>query len=222
MTEPLTPQALEEVIEKVKEWKETLEMAGEFSKFDPPIEAGEIKMLIDYIDQLKEKNERLGKVLDDATSMRHYGNELAIAAQYVVKEYDGTHRLALAISEWNKVIANEGGRGSPTPDDMVQVLDEIQFCCGKAEHNGKIESLIGGCGKDVSAWESYRCSDCAATFHRDCLINHLKDETEKDGRVFFLTKERNEAREYAVELKRENNKLKEENILLRNKLSKYE
>lgn len=50
-------------------------------------------------------------VIDDNRAMRKAGNDLAIAAQYVIKEYDGLHRLALAVAEWNKTIANEGGRG---------------------------------------------------------------------------------------------------------------
>lgn len=50
-------------------------------------------------------------LIDNNCAMRKAGNELAIAAMRVVNEYDGVHRLALAVSEWSKVIANEGKRG---------------------------------------------------------------------------------------------------------------
>lgn len=35
----------------------------------------------------------------------------------------------------------------------------------------------GGCGKDVNILESYRCVDCAAWFHRDCLEKHFDGES---------------------------------------------
>jgi hypothetical protein len=31
----------------------------------------------------------------------------------------------------------------------------------------------GGCGKPVSFEESYRCYDCTASFHRDCIREHF-------------------------------------------------
>jgi hypothetical protein len=46
----------------------------------------------------------------DNIKMREAGCNLAEAALNVIKEYDGLHRLALAVSEWSKVIAEEGGR----------------------------------------------------------------------------------------------------------------
>lgn len=47
---------------------------------------------------------------DDLNRMRKAGNKLAIAAMHVINEYDGLHRLSLAVAEWNKAVANEGGR----------------------------------------------------------------------------------------------------------------
>jgi len=46
----------------------------------------------------------------DNKAMRVAGNNLAIAALRVINNYDGLHRLSLAVSEWATVIANEGGR----------------------------------------------------------------------------------------------------------------
>ena len=46
----------------------------------------------------------------DNNRMRKAGNNLAIAAMRVIRDYDGIHRLSLAVAEWNKAIANEGGR----------------------------------------------------------------------------------------------------------------
>ncbi len=59
-----------------------------------------LKMLSLERRQLAEENRRMRKV----------GNNLAIAAMKVIRDYDGLHRLSLAVSEWNKAIANEGGR----------------------------------------------------------------------------------------------------------------
>jgi hypothetical protein len=46
----------------------------------------------------------------DNAELRRAGCELAEAALHVAREYDGIHRLMLAVSEWTKVVANEGGR----------------------------------------------------------------------------------------------------------------
>ena len=59
---------------------------------------------------MRLENELSEMLLRDCKKMREAGQTLAIAAMYVVKEHDGTHRLSLAIAEWNKVIANEGDR----------------------------------------------------------------------------------------------------------------
>ncbi len=42
--------------------------------------------------------------------LRRAGCKLAEAALHVAREYDGVHRLMLAVSEWAKVLADEGGR----------------------------------------------------------------------------------------------------------------
>jgi hypothetical protein len=46
--------------------------------------------------------------------LRRAGCKLAEAALHVAREYDGVHRLMLAVSEWAKVLADEGGRGRAT------------------------------------------------------------------------------------------------------------
>ncbi len=56
----------------------------------------ELKM----IEQLSKENARLRKA----------GGFLAQRAMYTVTEYDGLHRLSLAIAKWATVVANEGER----------------------------------------------------------------------------------------------------------------
>lgn len=46
----------------------------------------------------------------DRARMRAAGLALAEAALHVVREYDGVHRLSLAVAAWAKAIADEGGR----------------------------------------------------------------------------------------------------------------
>lgn len=50
---------------------------------------------------LAEENKRL----------REAGAQMAIAALRVATEYDGVHRLMLAVSVWAKAMADENGRG---------------------------------------------------------------------------------------------------------------
>ncbi len=47
----------------------------------------------------------------DNMRMREAGTDLAIAALRVIRDHDGLHRLALAVAEWSKTVADEGGRG---------------------------------------------------------------------------------------------------------------
>ena len=57
----------------------------------------ELKM----IEQLSKENSRLKKA----------GGFLAQRALYTITEFDGLHRLSLAVAKWATVIANEGERG---------------------------------------------------------------------------------------------------------------
>jgi hypothetical protein len=47
--------------------------------------------------------------------LRIAGCKLAEAALHVAREYDGVHRLMLAVAEWAKAVADEGGRGRANP-----------------------------------------------------------------------------------------------------------
>ena len=51
------------------------------------------------------------KINDELDETIKAGNKLAEAAHYVQSNYDGIHRLRLALAEWYKVRANENGRG---------------------------------------------------------------------------------------------------------------
>lgn len=48
---------------------------------------------------------------EENRQLRKAGCKLAEAALHVTREYDGVHRLMLAVSEWATAVANEGGRG---------------------------------------------------------------------------------------------------------------
>ena len=56
---------------------------------------------------------------EENSQLRRAGNDLAIAALHVIRDYDGIHRLSLAVSEWAKAIANEGGRGQSKRDTSL-------------------------------------------------------------------------------------------------------
>ena len=58
----------------------------------------------------KRLDDLTNMVTKDGRRMRKAGCDLAEAALRVIRDYDGTHRLALAIAEWMKVVADEGGR----------------------------------------------------------------------------------------------------------------
>lgn len=59
----------------------------------------------------KEDQAKLVKMLTaDNARMRKAGCDLALAALRIIRDYDGVHRLALAVSEWMKVVGTEGSR----------------------------------------------------------------------------------------------------------------
>lgn len=75
---------------------------------------------VDISNMLAEENKRL----------REAGAELAIAAMRVATEYDGVHRLMLAVSKWANAMADEHGRGDRTTEqEDVAVIDiETKQC----------------------------------------------------------------------------------------------
>jgi hypothetical protein len=65
-------------------------------------------------------------------------------------------------------------------NEKEYTLRSIFFICGAIEkNNGNL--FTGGCGKEVSAWEGYRCSDCTATFHRNCIRKHFDKSKTTDN-----------------------------------------
>ena len=48
----------------------------------------------------------------DYQALKEAGNAMAAAAFRVATEYDGCHRLMLAVAAWATAVANEGGRGN--------------------------------------------------------------------------------------------------------------
>ena len=48
----------------------------------------------------------------DYQALKDAGNAMAAASFRVATEYDGCHRLMLAVSDWAIAVANEGGRGN--------------------------------------------------------------------------------------------------------------
>ena len=49
-------------------------------------------------------------LITDNRKLKLAGGELAEAAARVVRDYDGLHRLSLAVAGWHKALADEGGR----------------------------------------------------------------------------------------------------------------
>lgn len=63
------------------------------------------------IDALFDQQQALiDMLIRDNARMRPAGCKLAAAAMYVVAEYDGLHRLSLAVAAWAQAVADEGDR----------------------------------------------------------------------------------------------------------------
>ena len=57
--------------------------------------------------------------------------------------------------------------------------------CGNANPKGNIAlKYKGGCGKELDIKDAYRCVGCGGWFHKDCIIEHFKQEKTHDwGRM---------------------------------------
>lgn len=56
--------------------------------------------------------QQLKMLVEENARLRDAGSQMAIAALRVATEYDGIHRLMLAVSVWAKAMADEHGRGA--------------------------------------------------------------------------------------------------------------
>lgn len=93
--------------DSTREWSKgyIMAMRGVKEKIDSMLELEEEPTPID-----KVETNLIEMLRTDNSKMRTAGCNMAIAGMRVVSEYDGCHRLANAISKWEKVIAEEGGR----------------------------------------------------------------------------------------------------------------
>lgn len=54
--------------------------------------------------------ELIRMLTEENKKLKECGCKLAIASTRVIQEYDGLHRLSMAVSDWFKILANENGR----------------------------------------------------------------------------------------------------------------
>jgi hypothetical protein len=54
----------------------------------------------------------INMLIKDNKSLRDAGCKLAEASIMAINEHDGLHRLSLAVAEWCRAVASEGGRGA--------------------------------------------------------------------------------------------------------------
>jgi len=88
----------------------------------------------------------------DARKMREAGGALAVAAVQVIHEYDGLHRLSLAVAQWQKVIASEGDRDVRHAGQEAPTSDLVSIpTCISCEHSWTwTRPSFRRCGRDGS------------------------------------------------------------------------
>ena len=53
--------------------------------------------------------------------------------------------------------------------------------CGDANPNGNIALFYkGGCKKELKLKDAYRCVGCGGYFHKDCILEHFRQEKDHD------------------------------------------
>lgn len=82
-------------------------------------------------------------------------------------------------------ISQRFGVGYIAKSRMTEVIEKInniqRHKCGDANPNGNVALFRkGACKKKVTLEEGYRCTGCDSLFHKDCIINHFKQEESHD------------------------------------------
>ena len=68
---------------------------------------------------------------------------------------------------------------------------EKTILCGNASDSLYL-TFKGGCRKELTYREGYRCTGCGGRFHKDCILHHFKEEAGHDwGRLDELKNLRN-------------------------------
>jgi len=63
----------------------------------------------------------------------------------------------------------------------AEIIKDYQVKCGDANPKGNIAlNYKGGCGKKGLKTQMYRCVGCGGWFHKECLIEHFKQEENHD------------------------------------------
>lgn len=113
-------------IKEIREWYGSKPEGRHYQKF---LEK-ELVITLEALDRARRILESPEKSLEEALiednqRMRKTGCKLAEASLRVIREYDGLHRLSLAVAEWCKAVANEGGRNKTekADDPMIETLE---------------------------------------------------------------------------------------------------
>jgi hypothetical protein len=79
-------------------------------------------------------------LIEDNQRMRKAGNLLAEASLRVIREYDGLHRLSLAVAKWCEAVAIEGGRNKAekSDDPMLETLEWMREEHAKMREDSEI------------------------------------------------------------------------------------
>lgn len=106
-------------------------------------------------------------------------------------------RLITEAREFDAVKLSESAGGFPAAcaylqtltEDLVAMLEALNqradaelsqlfgcdgFICGLL--HGQAGPFVGGCKSRIRFMDAYRCVDCTASFHRDCLRKHFQHE----------------------------------------------
>jgi len=119
-TRPITPEDKRKCARMVDEWPDSDNM--EFARRVSEYQFGKIdsdalaQYALDIALRPAPEEDKPREVAAERFLAENYSKiraaacNLAAAALHVIQEYDGVHRMALALSEFTKALANEGGR----------------------------------------------------------------------------------------------------------------
>ena len=93
---------------------------------------------------------------------------LLAGVEQLQKERDDLNTMSHGvIKSLKKVVARQR--------EALEECTATGYACGRLQDF--VGVFLGGCGQHVNLEASYRCVDCMASFHRECLRKHFKAST---------------------------------------------
>lgn len=127
----------------------------------------ETEMLSD--EQVAEIEARANTATEGPWTAYHRVSPRGAYKQWHIGNKEGLCQITMSGHERDYQFMAHARTDIPALCQTVRAL-RATHSCGTVDSG----SVVGGCGKEVLTTDGFRCADCLAWFHRDCINEHFK------------------------------------------------